>query len=384
MEENKAKQKCSECGEEFEELDEHHIVAKKDGGTDEKKNKVKLCKDCHYLKHHKVKEVNFEETKEAWKRAIEENIFSEGYGILPRKVMLDKDLCAGAKLLYTEVSSLCAERGYCWASNKYLANKFNVNTATISQWLTQLEKYLFYENRTSNKRKIYAHILTNKPLAFSNSKSNLQENLKVNLQENLKVNLQENLIHNNINNNNIKSNKNPPKAEYQKNSENKQKPEIQSNSDSKIAMSSVEKNSPIIKAKKLGTEGIEFFKVYKETFRFTCSERTKAVVEGVPRVIKLYKKYYGKNYLEKFRQSVDNIASDKYWRKVFSDNPLRVAPKNFFNQTFVENNLIGRVNKINTKQNGEVYKTVLSEKRRKEIDAENDRQLEKLARINNG
>lgn len=178
---------------------------------------------------------------------------------------------------------------------------------------------------------------------------------------------------------------NPQKAESSENSEVRVISErnIQSSCSEKkppkIAMSSVEKNNtPNINKKKLNAKEVEFFEVYHKAFKFTCSERTKSIIEGVPRILKLYQSYYGDNYLSKFKKSIDSIASDKYWQQTFRDNPLRVSPKNFFNQAFVENNLLGRVNKINTKQNGSICKTVLSEERRIQIAKDNARELAKL------
>lgn len=88
-----------------------------------------------------------------------DNIFGEGWCILPKKVMYDKEVCSSAKLLYCEISSLCAQRGYCWATNAYFSEVFGVNSNTISAWMTSLERYLIIENRSSHKRKIFVHTL---------------------------------------------------------------------------------------------------------------------------------------------------------------------------------------------------------------------------------
>ena len=44
------------------------------------------------------------------------------YAILPAFVRYDTELSANAKLLYSEITSLCNEKGFCWATNSYFAN----------------------------------------------------------------------------------------------------------------------------------------------------------------------------------------------------------------------------------------------------------------------
>lgn len=62
------------------------------------------------------------------------------YSILPANVRYDEELTPNAKLLYSEITALCGERGYCWASNEYFANLYSVSKKSISTWISQLVK----------------------------------------------------------------------------------------------------------------------------------------------------------------------------------------------------------------------------------------------------
>ena len=60
------------------------------------------------------------------------------YSVIPARVRDDKELRPNAKLLYGELSALTMAEGYCWASNAYLAEIFDLSQNTVSQLIKQL------------------------------------------------------------------------------------------------------------------------------------------------------------------------------------------------------------------------------------------------------
>lgn len=142
------------------EFHSHHIKFRVNGGSNEKENLVKICSDCHFGIHHPSHHdgdlLNLEED---YKRAISMNIFSDGYGIIPNKIAHDPKISNFAKILYCDISSLCASRGYCWATNEYFAKVFKVNSRTISRAIVELEPFLIIRNRMSAQRTIWVHQL---------------------------------------------------------------------------------------------------------------------------------------------------------------------------------------------------------------------------------
>lgn len=60
------------------------------------------------------------------------------WAVLPARVRYDQDLRPNAKLLYAEITALADSTGYCWASNKHLADLFGLSAKTISDLVSML------------------------------------------------------------------------------------------------------------------------------------------------------------------------------------------------------------------------------------------------------
>lgn len=60
------------------------------------------------------------------------------YAIIPANVRYCKNLEPNAKLLYGEITALTHKEGYCWASNSYFAELYDVDDRTIRRWLESL------------------------------------------------------------------------------------------------------------------------------------------------------------------------------------------------------------------------------------------------------
>ena len=81
------------------------------------------------------------------------------YAIIPANVRYDKTLRPNAKLLYGEITALSNKEGCCWATNSYFANLYDVDSNTISKWISQLNNkgyitisFTYKENKEIDKR----------------------------------------------------------------------------------------------------------------------------------------------------------------------------------------------------------------------------------------
>lgn len=65
---------------------------------------------------------------------------SNFYIVIPVTVAYDMNLSANAKIMYGLISGLTNEKGYCWASNKYFADRLHVSKTAVSLWIKNLRE----------------------------------------------------------------------------------------------------------------------------------------------------------------------------------------------------------------------------------------------------
>ena len=69
------------------------------------------------------------------------------YAVIPADVRYDKNLKDKAKLLYGEITALSDKCGYCFASNKYFAELYEVSITTISLLIKNLVENGYIESK---------------------------------------------------------------------------------------------------------------------------------------------------------------------------------------------------------------------------------------------
>lgn len=119
------------------------------------------------------------------------------YAVIPANVRYDDNLPMGARMLYGELTALANEKGYCWATNSYFAELYNVTTVTISNWITKLEEQghihreIIYKkgSKEIDERRIYITPIKN---IFNTSIKKLGEGIKENFNTPIKENFKEN------------------------------------------------------------------------------------------------------------------------------------------------------------------------------------------------
>lgn len=106
-----------------------------------------------------------------------------GYAMCLNKWALDKEIKDELGLLVI-ISSLCAEKGYCYASNEYFANLFNISQETVSRKIKLLEKKNYitieYEKRGCEIKKRYLRLTNISIDDYQKNQSTIDENVKEN------------------------------------------------------------------------------------------------------------------------------------------------------------------------------------------------------------
>ena len=73
--------------------------------------------------------------------------------------VFDSDISCRSKLLFALISGLTEEEGYCYASNKYLADKMKISERQVINLIKELENHNFLHSKVVNfKRQLYIHV----------------------------------------------------------------------------------------------------------------------------------------------------------------------------------------------------------------------------------
>lgn len=121
----------------------------------------------------------------------------EGYSMCLNRWALDKEIKDELGLLLI-ISSLCAEKGYCFASNQYLAQLFDISEVSVSRKIKKLEEknYITIEYTKRGCEIVDRHIrLTNLITDdYQKCKSTINKNVKENniSNNNININIKEN------------------------------------------------------------------------------------------------------------------------------------------------------------------------------------------------
>ena len=119
------------------------------------------------------------------------------YAVIVADVRYDKALKPNAKLLYGELTALCNQYGYCWATNEYFAGLYDLSVSTISRLIAQLERrgYIRCEMaavKNGSERRIYAGAFVVHPVEGGlgkNDKTPISKNDKGGLGKNSKTHI---------------------------------------------------------------------------------------------------------------------------------------------------------------------------------------------------
>lgn len=118
--------------------------------------------------------------------------------VIPTSLLGDNRLTFLERLLLMDILSLCKKKGYCWATNEYFKNLFNVSKQTISKSISSLSKYgyivLEYDRKEKNNSKRVIRLSE----VLKNQITGIKNNLNTSIQENFKQYNKNNIKRNNI------------------------------------------------------------------------------------------------------------------------------------------------------------------------------------------
>lgn len=85
------------------------------------------------------------------------------WAVIPADVRYDEQIPPNAKLLYGEISALCNQAGYCWATNDYFAQLFGWSSKSVTRLVSALREQGYIDvdmmaTKDGAQRRIYAGV----------------------------------------------------------------------------------------------------------------------------------------------------------------------------------------------------------------------------------
>ncbi|MDH6367155.1 MULTISPECIES: helix-turn-helix domain-containing protein [unclassified Breznakia] len=74
------------------------------------------------------------------------------YGVIPATIRYDKKIPTSEKVLFAELTALCNKTGYCWPTDNYLCELYEVGRTTVQRWLNNLEKNGYIKRKLEYKK----------------------------------------------------------------------------------------------------------------------------------------------------------------------------------------------------------------------------------------
>ena len=136
------------------------------------------------------------------------------FAIIPANVRYDDELSANAKLLYGEITALCNEKGYCWASNDYFSQLYGKSTRTIRRWIGDLINKDYIKSEISKEDGNKRLISVADPLR---TKMSIPKDKNVLTPKDKNVPHNNTIMNNTVNSNSYIESSNSNREEYKKN-----------------------------------------------------------------------------------------------------------------------------------------------------------------------
>ena len=104
---------------------------------------------------------------------------SENFGQIPDKVRYNNELTFFARLIYTDILSLAKKENFCFATNQYFADLYNVSQKTVSISIKELEKeFCISVELTKDSRGTYRKITPLHFIGITKTSNGMEENVK--------------------------------------------------------------------------------------------------------------------------------------------------------------------------------------------------------------